>query len=88
MSASLSFFLSFFSFLDEAFETVSPIASDLKAQQQKTEYLKNQSRRNNIRVNGIEESDRETWQESEQKVKMAVQEKLGMDISIERAHCV
>ena len=74
--------------LDEAFETVSNIASDLKAQQQKTEYLENQLRRNNIRVNGIEESDRETWQESEQKVKMAVQEKLGMDISIERAHCV
>ena len=74
--------------LDEAFESVENIVSDIKAQQLKTEYLENQSRRNNIRVNGIEESDRETWEESERKVKMAVQEKLGMDIAIERAHRV
>ena len=74
--------------LDEAYETVDNIASDLKAQQLKTEYLENQSRRNNIRVNGIEESDKETWQDSEEKVKMAVREKLGMDITIERAHRV
>ena len=74
--------------LDEAYETVDKIVSDIKAQQLKTEYLENQSRRNNIRVNGIEESVKETWQDSEEKVKMAVREKLGMDITIERAHRV
>ena len=46
--------------LDEAYETVDKIVSDIKAQQLKTEYLENQSRRNNIRVNGIEESVKET----------------------------
>ena len=56
----------------------------IETQQLKTEYLENQSRRNNIRVNGIEESDEETWQDSEEKVKMAVREKLGTDITIER----
>lgn len=69
--------------LDKPYEMVDKIVSDIEAQQLKTEYLKNQSRRNNIRVNGIEESDREMWRDSEKK---AVQEKLGMDISIERAH--
>ena len=45
-----------------------------------------QSRRNNIRVNGIEKLDKETWQDSEERIKMAVREKFGMDITIERAH--
>ena len=61
--------------LDEVYETVDKIVSDIKAQQLKTEYLENQSRRNNITVNGIEESVKETWQDSE-------------DITIERAHRV
>ncbi|XP_068670429.1 uncharacterized protein [Montipora foliosa] len=74
--------------LDQAYETVHKIVSDIKAQQLKTEYLENHSKRNNIRVNGIEESVKETWQDSEEKVKMAVREKLGMDITIERAHRV
>lgn len=39
-------------------------------------------------MNCIEESDKETWQDYEEKVKMAVREKLGMDITIERAHRV
>ena len=72
--------------LDEAYETVDKIVSDIEAQQLKTEYLENQSRRNNIRVNGIEKLDKETWHDSEEKIKMAVREKFGMDITIERAH--
>lgn len=72
--------------LDEAYETVDKIVSDIEAQQLKTEYLENQSRRNNIRVNGIEKLDKETWQDSEERIKMAVSEKFGMDITIERAH--
>ena len=72
--------------LDEAYETVDKIVSDIEAQQVKTEYLENQSRRINIRVNGIEKLDKETWQDSEEKIKMAVREKFEMDITIERAH--
>ena len=72
--------------LDEAYKTVDKIVSDIEAQQLKTEYLENQSRRNNIRVNGIEKLDKETWQDSEERIKMAVREKFGMDITIERAH--
>ena len=36
------------------------ISKDLASHPQKMEYLENQSRRNNIRVNGIPESDNET----------------------------
>ena len=74
--------------LNEAYEKVDKIVSDIDAQQLKTEYLENQSRRNDIRVNGIEASEKETWQDSEEKVKMPDREKLGMDITIERAHRV
>ena len=67
--------------LDEAYETVDKIVSDIEAQQVKTEYLENQSRRNNIRVNGIEKLDKETWQDSEEKIKMVVREKFEMDMN-------
>ena len=50
------------------------------------EYLENQSRRNNIRVSGIKESPGETWAISEEKVKAAVKNKLGIELDIERAH--
>ena len=36
------------------------ISKDLASRSQKMEYLENQGRRNNIRVNGIPESDNET----------------------------
>ena len=36
------------------------ICKGLAAHSQKVEYFENQSRRNNIRVNGISESDNET----------------------------
>ena len=39
------------------------ISKDLASHSQKIEYLENQSRRNNIRVNGIPESHNETWEE-------------------------
>ena len=52
------------------------------------EYLKNQSRRNNIRVSGIPEEPAETWEKVEEKVKAAVKEKLDFDIDIKCAHRV
>ena len=60
--------------------------SDLSSQSLSLEYMDNQSGRNNIRVNGILESSRKTWEEAEEKVKDAVKTKLGIDIDIERAH--
>lgn len=54
----------------------------------KTTYLENQSRRNNIRVIGIQEKAHETWEESEAVVKSALVEKLNLPFQprIERAH--
>ena len=55
------------------------------------EYLENHSRRNNIKVLGIQESEGgETWEESEKLVKDAIKEHLKIedDLLIERAHRV
>ena len=65
---------------------IERLNSDLSSQSLSLEYMDNQSRRNNIRVNGILESSRETWEVAEEKVKDAVKTKLGIDIDIERAH--
>ena len=65
---------------------IEQLNSDLSSQSLSLEDMDNQSRRNNIRVNGILESSRETWEEAEEKVKDAVKTKLGIDIDIERAH--
>ena len=35
----------------------------------KLEYLENQSRRNNIRIDGISEEENESWDTTEEKVK-------------------
>ena len=47
--------------------------------------MENESRWNKIRVNRIPESSHETWEESEEKVKVAIKNKIGIDIDIERA---
>ena len=57
-------------------------------QERKAEYLENQSRRNNIRIKGIAEGEKETWDEVESKVKDAIKAKLDLDIDTERAHRV
>ena len=67
---------------------IDRLGRDISDQVSKAEYLENQSRRNNNRVNGIEESVGETWEETEEKVKEAVKAKLGMELEIERAHRV
>ena len=64
------------------------ISKDLASHSQKMEYLENQSRRNNIRVNGIPESDIETWEDAELKVKRAIKDNRGIEVDIERAHRV
>ena len=51
--------------LDESLKTtekdVQALKDELGRQDGKMEYLENQSRRNNIRVNGIPEETDETW---------------------------
>lgn len=74
--------------LEDANKVLDKISKDLTSQSLKMEYLENQSRRNNIRVNGIPESDSETWEEAEIKVKEAIREKLDIEVDIERAHRV
>ena len=64
------------------------ISRDLASRSQKMEYLENQSRSNDIRVNGIPESDNETWQDTEAKVKQAIKDNLRIEVDIERAHRV
>ena len=74
--------------LKDAEEEISTLQTDLRTQDSKLEYLENQSRRNNIRASGILESPDETWEVAEAKVKQAIQEQLGVDVDIERAHRV
>ena len=56
----------------------------------KLEYLENQSRRNNIRIDGISEEENELWDTTAEKVKHVLTEKLGLAAApdIERAHQV
>lgn len=57
----------------------------------KLEYLENQSRRNNIRIDGIvEEEKNESWNNTAEKVKQVLTEKLNLADcpDIERAHRV
>lgn len=64
------------------------IKSDVSMLKDKTTYLENQSRRKNIRVDGITEEADETWEATECKVKKILKEKLNLTEvpRIERAH--
>lgn len=54
----------------------------------KHEYLEGQSRRNNIVIDGIPEAPGESWEDSEEKVKDMLRQKLQLqrEIEVERAH--
>ena len=54
------------------------------------DYLEDQSRRNNLRFEGIVEETGENWEQTAKKVEVIVREKLGITdtIQIERAHRV
>lgn len=62
---------------------IDKIIKDLASHSQRLEYLKNQSRRNNIHVNVILESDNETWGDAEVKVKRTIKNNLGIKLDIE-----
>ncbi|XP_065665360.1 uncharacterized protein LOC136086798 [Hydra vulgaris] len=50
--------------------------------------LEDRSRRNNLRFNGVEESENESWEDSERKIQEVLKSKFGFtnDLEIERAH--
>ena len=66
-------------------KNLDKISKDLASHSKKMKYLENQSRRNNIRVNGIPESDSETWEDAEVKIKRAIKDNLVLEVDIERA---
>ena len=74
---------------NEEFQTL--ILQNTKIKEQTAE-LKDRHRGNNLKYMGIKEksgAERETWEESETKVKVFLQEKLDLEtaeITIERAH--
>ena len=56
---------------------------------EKLDYIENQTRRNNILVDGIPDEKGENWNESERKVRAVLQRNMGLDIKnieFERAH--
>lgn len=76
--------------LQELDSAIEEIQDDLDHQEEQMEYLENQSRRNNVRVDGISEEDNETWEETEAKVKQVLKDELNLASApdIERAHRV
>ena len=76
--------------LQELDSAIEEIQDDLDHQEEQMEYLENQSRRNNVRVDGIPEEDNETWEETEAKVKQVLKDELNLPSApdIERAHRV
>lgn len=67
---------------------VFKVCDSLLAVTDKIECLEGQSRRNHLVTDGIAESPKETWDETEEKVKKVVAEKLHLqrEIEMERAH--
>lgn len=68
---------------------IEALQADNKHWLDKMEYLENQSRRNNIVIDGIPESPDESWADSEKKFRGILSEKMKIDqklIEIERAH--
>ena len=54
---------------------------------QKLRDLEDRSRRNNLRIDGVPESDKESWDDTESKINDLLKDKLDLEgIDIERAH--
>lgn len=54
----------------------------------KIRILEDRNRRSNLRIDGVQESDQETWSQCEEKIKRIMKENMEIDteIEIERAH--
>ena len=55
---------------------------------EKIRDLEDRTRRNNLRIDGVKESEKETWEDTEKKVNEIFKHKLGITthVKIERAH--
>lgn len=68
---------------------INMLNSKLSTMNGKTDYLENQSRRKNLIFDGIPESTKEKWSDSEDKVRKILSESLNLDqkhIELERVH--
>ena len=73
---------------------ITELTNKLNENQQTITEMKNQyriledrNRRNNLRIDGIRETEKETWKECEEKVMALLENKLNIkDVIIERAH--
>ena len=75
--------------VDKLASTVSELESSAEVNSSKLDQLEGQSRRQNLKFYEIEESNNETWEASEEKVRTYIRTELDIDdsnISIERAH--
>ena len=61
-------------------DELDEVQRSLKDKEDKIEYLENQSRRNNIRVEGIPEDEHETWSDTETKVKHVLGGKIAFGL--------
>ena len=64
--------------------------SNSSAISSRMDYLEDQSRRNNLRFDGLPEESEENWEQTSKKVQDLVKNKLGINqsVTIERAHRV
>ena len=69
--------------LHEVEEEIEKMCGSLDYHTDKIEYLENQSRRSNIRIDGILEEEAETWDNTETKVKPRIYSKRSADLSFE-----
>ena len=61
---------------------------ETKELKEKLRDLEDRTRRNNLRIDGVRESEKETWEDTEKKISDIFTHKLGIKtpIKIERAH--
>lgn len=63
--------------------------SVIKGLEERCNYQEDYSRRKNLKINGIEEADRETWEQSTARVSKLLEERLQLpNIELERVHRV
>ena len=73
----------------ELFEKVGNLQTQVGEMSAKYDNLEGQSRRENLRFFNMKEETRETWEETETKVRTYIKDELGIEsenIQIERAH--
>ena len=71
---------------------IEQLSADIKKMGDATDYLENQSRRNNLRIDGVKERGGETWEMTEEALRRTFEHDLKMpteqvrSLAIERAH--